>query len=71
VKDRLHPVLQPGALLDDVRPPGYLTAQGLRALIGHPHRGQIIGRQQLRQHLSIDLVGLDLRLGDRPSLQRV
>ncbi len=41
------------------------------ACVGHPHRRQIVGRQQLRQHLGVDLVGLDLRLGDRPRLHRV
>jgi hypothetical protein len=71
VQDRLHLVLQPGPLAHDVRAPRDLPAQRLRRLVGHPHRRQIVGRQQLREDLGIDLVGLDLRLGDRARLLRV
>jgi hypothetical protein len=70
-QDRLHLVLQPRALPDDVRPPGDLSTQRLRLLVGHPHRRQIVRGQQLRQHPSVDLVGFDLRLGDRPGLHRI
>jgi hypothetical protein len=40
VQDRLHLVLQPGALLDDVSPTSDLAAQRLRVLVGHPHPGR-------------------------------
>ena len=40
-------------------------------LVGHPHRRQIVGREQLREDRRVDLVGLDLRLGDRAGLHRV
>jgi hypothetical protein len=40
-------------------------------VVGQPHRGQVVGRQQPRQHRRVDLVGLDLGLGDRPGLLRV
>jgi hypothetical protein len=36
-----------------------------------PHRRQVIRRQQLCENLGVDLVGLDLRLGDGPRLLRV
>jgi hypothetical protein len=36
-----------------------------------PDRGQVVGRQQPGQHRRVDLVGLDLGLGDRPGLLRV
>ena len=36
-----------------------------------PTPRQVVGGQQLREHLGVDLVGLDLRLGDRPRLLRV
>ena len=71
VQDRLHLVLQPGALADDVRAAGDLAAQRLRVLVGHPHRRQVVRGQQLAEHRGVDLVGLDLRLGDRPGLHRV
>jgi hypothetical protein len=33
--------------------------------------GQVVGREQLREDLRVDFVGLDLRLSDRPCLLRV
>jgi hypothetical protein len=33
--------------------------------------GQVVGRQQLREDLRVDFVGLDVRLSDRPRLLRV
>ena len=71
MQDRLHLILQPRALPDDVRPARDLPTQRLGRLISDPHRRQIVGRQQLAEHLRVDLVGLDLRLGDRPRLLRV
>ena len=48
-----------------------LPAQRLGGLVGDPHRRQIVRREQLREDRRVDLVGLDLRLGDRPRLLRV
>jgi hypothetical protein len=48
-----------------------LAAQRLGRLVSLPHRRQIVGGQQLGQHPGVDLVGLDLRLGDHPGLERV
>ena len=55
----------------DVRAAGDLAAQRVRLVVGQPHRGLVVGRQQPGQHGRVDLVGLDLRLGDRPGLLRV
>jgi hypothetical protein len=71
VQDRLHLVLQPGPLPHDVGAADDLAAQREGGLIGQPHRRQEPGRQQLRQYCRVDLVSLDLGLGDRPSLLRV
>jgi len=71
VQDRLHLVLQPGPLPHDVRAAGDPATQREGGIVGQPHRGQVVGRQQPRQHRCIDLVGLDLGLGDRPGLLRV
>jgi hypothetical protein len=48
-----------------------LAAQRVRLVVGQPHRRQVVGRQQLREHLGVDRVGLDLGLGDRARLRRV
>jgi hypothetical protein len=48
-----------------------LAPARLRVLVGHPHRRQVIGGQQLREDLGVDLVGLDPGLGDRPRLLRI
>jgi hypothetical protein len=71
VQDRRHLVLQPRALANDVGPAGHLAAQRMRLVVGQPHRRQVVGGQQLGQHLGVDLVGLDPVLGDRPRLLRV
>jgi hypothetical protein len=51
--------------------PRHLSAQHPGAVIRQPHRRQKIGGEQLGQDASVDLVGLDLGLGDRPRLARV
>jgi hypothetical protein len=66
--DRLDLVLQPGPLPHDVGPAGDLATKRVRLVVGQPYRGQVVGRQQPRQHCRVDLVGLDLGLGDRPGL---
>jgi hypothetical protein len=71
VKNRLHPILQAGPLTHDMRAASHLTTQRLCGLVGDPHRRQIVRGQQLRQHLGVNLVGLDLRLGDRAGLLRI
>ena len=71
MQNRLHLVLQAGALTHDVRAPSDLTPQRVRRLISNPHARQIVGGQQLREDRRVDLVGLDLRLSDRPGLHRV
>jgi hypothetical protein len=61
----------PCPLAHQMRPARHLAPARLRVLVGDPHRGQIVGGQQLREDLRIELVGLDLRLGDRARLLRV
>jgi hypothetical protein len=51
MQHRLHLVLQPRALPDDMRPPCHLAPACLRLLVGHPHRRQVIGRKQLGEDL--------------------
>ena len=71
LQDRLYLILDPRPLPDQMRAPSDLPAQRLRVLVGHPHRRQVVSREQLREDRRVDLVGLDLRLGDRPRLHRV
>ena len=71
VQHRVHLVLQPSGLTHDMRPTQHLAAQRAGRGIRTPHRRQIVRGQQLSQNLGVDLVGLDLRLGDRPGLGRV
>jgi len=40
-------------------------------LVGHPNTGQEVGPQQLGQHPGVDLVGLDLGLGNGLRLHRI
>jgi hypothetical protein len=71
MQDRVDAVLEPRALANDVRAAVHLPAQGVRLVVGQPHARQVIGRQQLRENLGVDLVGLHLCLGDRTRLGRI
>jgi hypothetical protein len=71
VQDRLNLILQSRALPDQLGAPGDLAAQRLGVLVGDPHRRQIVRGQKFGQHGGVDLVGLDLRLSDRPGLHRI
>jgi len=45
VEDRLHLILEPRALTDDVGAARYLAAERMRLLVGQPHRRQVIRGQ--------------------------
>lgn len=70
-QDPMHLVLQPGALLDQMGPSGHQPAAHPCSVVRDPSLGQEVRGQQLGQDPSVDLVGLDLRLGDRSGLARV
>jgi hypothetical protein len=70
VQDAVDAVLQPRARLDDRRAAGDLSAKTLRRVVRLPDLGQKTGGMQLRKHHGVDLVDLDLRVCDRPHLQR-
>ena len=61
-------VFDPGPLPNQVSAAGDLPTQRPGPIIRQPHRRQKVRRQQLRKDPSIDLVGLDLRLRNRPGL---
>ena len=69
--DRVHLVLHPGALLDEMSSSHHESPQHPGAVVGDPRPGQEVGREQLREDPGVDLVGLHLRLRDRPRLARV
>jgi hypothetical protein len=54
-QDRVHLILDPGPLPDQVRPAAHLTAQLPGPLIRQPHRRQELRGQQLRQDPCVDL----------------
>ncbi|HEY3090310.1 MAG TPA: hypothetical protein VGJ59_19845 [Jatrophihabitantaceae bacterium] len=59
-QDRVHLVLDPGALPDQVSAPGHLPTQRPGAFVGQPDRRQEVRSQQLRQDPGIDLVFSEL-----------
>jgi hypothetical protein len=67
----MHLILEPGPLPHQVSASGHLPTQRPRSVVRQPHRRQKVRREQLRQDPGIDLVGLDLRLRDRPGLRRI
>ena len=64
-------VLQPGALAHQMGPSVHEPTSHPGLVIRDPRLGQEVRGQQLGEDPSIDLVGLDPRLGDRPRLARV
>jgi hypothetical protein len=64
-------VLQPGAFTHQPGAAGAERAEALGVGVGVPHGGEILRAEQLRQHLGIHLVGLDLGLGDGAGQERV
>jgi hypothetical protein len=68
MQDRLDDVLEPGALAHELVASGDLSAQRLRRLVGNPDLGQEAAGVKLREHPSVDGVGLDLRVRDDPHL---
>ena len=70
-QDRMDLVLHPGAVPDDLVAPRHQAAPALGLGIGQPDLGQEAGRMQRRQDTGVDLVGLDVGVGDRLHLQRI
>ena len=71
VQDRLHLVLEPGAMPHDLIAARHQTSATFRLGIGRPDLRQVSRRMKARQHAGIDLVGLHMSMGDRLHLQRV
>jgi len=71
VQDRVHLVLDPRAVPDHLVAPRHEPPPAFGVSIGQPDLGQKVGGPQRRQNTGIDLVGLDVRMGDRLDLQRV
>lgn len=64
-------VLDPGPVIDQVGPVPGQPPHVLRGGIRFPNHRQLVAAQELRQHDGVQLVRLDLRLGDGPRLERV
>jgi hypothetical protein len=47
------------------------AAEPLGAVVGLPDRGQVVATEELGEDLGVDLVGLDLGLGDGVGLERI
>src|SRR5215510_4402410 len=71
VQDRVHLVLDPRAVPDDLVTPCHQSAQALGIRIRQPDFGQEIGGPQRCQYAGIDLVGLDVRMCNCLDLQRI
>jgi hypothetical protein len=71
VQDRLNQVLETDALANQLRAARNLPSQSQGPLIGHPDLWEETGDVELRQHRSINGVGLDLGVRDHPHLLRI
>ena len=71
LQDGMHLVLDPRAMPNDLVAARHQTTQALGVGVGQPNLRQEVRRPQRRQHAGVDLVGLDVRMGDRLHLQRV
>jgi hypothetical protein len=71
VQDRVHLILDPRAVPDDLIAACHQSAQALGVRIRQPDFGQEIGGPQRCQYAGIDLVGLDVRMRNCLDLQRI
>jgi hypothetical protein len=71
MQDRVHLVLDPRAVPDYLVAARHQPPQSFGIGVRQPDLRQEVGGPQRRQHPGIDLVGLDVRVGDRLDLQRV
>ena len=71
VQDRMHLVLDPGPVTDDLVAPRHQPAQPLRRQVRRPDLRQVAGGVQARQRARVNLVGLHVGMGDRLYLQRI
>ena len=67
----MHLVLHSCACPHEPRPASDTPTQGARRLVGHPHRFEHPGRQQLGQHRRVKAIGLHARMRDRSRLRRI
>src|SRR5271166_342524 len=71
MQDRMNLVLDPRAVPNNLVAPRHQPSQALGIGVGQPDLGQEISRPQRGQYAGIDLVRLDVRMGDRLDLQRI
>ena len=67
----VNPVTDRGALADQGRSACGESSVVFNGRCGHPDAGQVVAAQELRQDEGVDLVGLDVGLGDRFGLHRI
>ena len=70
-QDRMGLVLHPGAMSDDLIAPRHQAAPAFGLGIRQPHLRQEPGRVQRCQDTGVDLIGLDVGVGNRLHLQRI
>jgi hypothetical protein len=68
MQDRMNFVFDPRAMADDLVAPRNEPPQPLGLGVGQPDLRQKIGGPQRRQDAGIDLIGLDVCMGDRLDL---
>ncbi|MGY4592776.1 hypothetical protein ACVWXL_000522 [Bradyrhizobium sp. GM22.5] len=71
VQDRMHLVLEPRAMAHDLVAPRHQPTLAFRLRVRRPDLRQVPSRLQTGERAGIDLVGLDVSLGDRLHLQRI
>ena len=70
-EDAVDAILEPRAVGHQGRPHARQVPQPLGDAVRLPDLGEEVAPQEVRQDLGVDLVGLHLRLGDGPGLQRI
>jgi len=68
MQDRVHLVLDPRAVPDNLVAPRDQPPEPFGVGIGQPDLRQKIGGPQRRQHTRVDLVGFDVGVGNRLDL---
>ncbi len=71
VQDGVEAIFQARTVTDECSSAMSQSTQSLRVRVGLPDGGEVVGPQQVCQHLRIDFGGFDLGLGNRPSAQGI
>jgi len=71
VQNGMNLILPSSPLSPDLGPAGHLAPEVSRVSVRHPHLGQKAGAVELGEHSGVNVIRLDLGLGERPGAEGI